>query len=48
MAFVVGLRFAFVGTADGDTRHEAEAIAPACVGLGIGELRAREGQMQNA
>ena len=26
-----------VGTADGNTRHEAETFAPACVGLGIGE-----------
>ena len=24
-----------VGTADGNTRHEAKASAPACVGLGI-------------
>jgi hypothetical protein len=27
--------FAVVGTADRNTRHEAEASAPACIGLGI-------------
>ena len=29
------ISFAVVGTADRNTRHEAEASAPACVGLGI-------------